>query len=106
MSELEEALVLWLQTSPVPEPVREYRFHATRKWRFDFAWPVQKIAVEVEGGSWVGGAHTRGQGFEKDCVKYAEAAIAGWRVIRVTGNMIEDGRAISYIERALGVDTP
>ena len=103
MSELEEALVMWLQTSSVPAPVREHAFHPTRKWRFDFAWVDQQIAVEVEGGSWVGGAHNRGQGFEKDCEKYAEAAIAGWRVLRVTTDMVEDGRAIQYIERALGV---
>lgn len=68
----------------LPEPVAEYRFHPVRKWRFDYAWPAQKIALEVEGGVWTGGRHTRGAGFLKDCEKYNTAAIFGWRVLRVT----------------------
>jgi hypothetical protein len=85
----------------LPPFVREHRFHATRGWRFDFSWPVQKLAVEVEGGTWTAGRHTRGAGFEEDCLKGAEAAIAGWRVMHLTGDMVEDGRALARIERAL-----
>jgi very-short-patch-repair endonuclease len=64
--------------------VPEYRFHPTRKWRFDFAWPENKRAMEVEGGVWTGGRHTRGSGFLKDCEKYNAAASLGWRVFRFT----------------------
>jgi very-short-patch-repair endonuclease len=85
----------------VPEPVREYRFHPKRKWRFDFAWPARLVAVEVEGGTFSGGRHSRGKGFEADCEKYAEAAILGWRVLRVTTAMVNDGRALDLIERAM-----
>lgn len=88
----------------LPEPEREYRFKDGRRWRFDYAFPVHRLAVEVEGGTWVDGRHSRGSGFEKDCEKYAEAVILGWRVIRVTTNMIKDGRAVRYIERALDVE--
>lgn len=85
----------------MPEPVREYRFHPKRKWRFDFAWPARLVAVEVEGGTFSGGRHSRGKGFEADCEKYAEAAILGWRVLRVTTAMVNDGRALALIERAM-----
>lgn len=40
------------------EVVKEYLFHPTRKWRFDYAIPDHKIALEVEGGVWTGGRHT------------------------------------------------
>jgi very-short-patch-repair endonuclease len=83
---------------------REYRFHPERRWRFDFAWPDKKVALEVEGGTWSNGAHTRGKHFESDCEKYNEAAIAGWHVIRVTTDMVRDGRAIGFLLRALGIE--
>ena len=85
-SKLEEAFLrLWLATEEdLPEPVREFRFHATRKWRFDFAWPEQKVAVEIEGLG--GGRHQRRGGFIKDAEKYNAAQVAGWRVLRYTGD--------------------
>jgi very-short-patch-repair endonuclease len=86
-------------------PEREHRFSPTRRWRFDFAFPESKLAVEVEGGVWTAGRHTRGTGFSKDCEKYAEAAVLGWRVIRVTTEMVNDGSAINYTLRALGGTT-
>ena len=71
-----------------PEPEQEYRFHKTRRWRFDFAWPDAMVAVECEGGTWSRGRHVRGKGFEKDCEKYNEATAQGWRVFRVTAGML------------------
>lgn len=61
---------------------KEYRFHDERKWRFDFADPLNKVAVELEGGVFVGGAHTRGRGYVDNCEKYNEATAMGWRVFR------------------------
>lgn len=83
----------------------EYEFHPTRKWRFDFAFLRLKIAVEIEGGTWVGGRHLQPQAFEDDCEKYAEAAIGGWRLLRVTGHMVEDGRGLILLERLLATVT-
>lgn len=62
---------------------------------------VIKIAIEAEGGVWTGGRHTRGGGFERDCEKYAEAVLLGWRVFRFTSSHIQNGYAISVIKRAL-----
>jgi very-short-patch-repair endonuclease len=67
-------------------PHKEYRFHPTRKWRFDFAWPSVMVAVEIEGGTWSGGRHATGAGMAKDCDKYNSATAMGWRVLRFTGN--------------------
>lgn len=84
----------------LPAPSLEFRFHPTRRWRFDFAWPDHKLALEIEGGVYVLGAHTRGAHFEGDCEKYAEALVLGWRVLRVTPRHIKDGRALAWLERA------
>lgn len=68
----------------LPAPVVEHRFHTERKWRFDYAWPDAKVAIEVEGGVWTGGRHTSSAGFIKDIEKYNAAARLGWRVLRCT----------------------
>lgn len=61
---------------------REYRFHPVRRWRFDFAIPEEKIAIEIEGGVWTRGRHTRGAGYTADLEKYNTATVMGWRVLR------------------------
>lgn len=83
--------------------VREHEFARAigRKWRFDFAYPLRLIALEVEGGTWVGGAHNRGAHFESDCEKYAIAAIHGWRVIRATTDQVRNGVAGAWMQRIL-----
>lgn len=97
----EEALECALKAARAPAWRAEYRFDQSRRWRADFAWPEACLLVEVEGGSWVSGRHNRGKGFEADCEKYAEAVIQGWRVLRFTTEMVEDGRALGLIMRAL-----
>jgi very-short-patch-repair endonuclease len=65
----------------LPEPRPEYLFHPVRKWRFDYAWPDQKIALEVDGGIWTQGRHTRGAGKKNDMEKFTAAAMYGWRIL-------------------------
>lgn len=83
-------LMLWKARNMVPriELVREHKFHPSRKWRFDFAHLATKTAIEIEGGTWNGGRHTRGSGYSKDCEKYNEAAKLGWCVLRYTADKI------------------
>ena len=83
------------------EPEREYRFEPSRRWRFDFAFVPQKVAVEIEGGTWSNGRHTRGSGYEKDLEKYNFAARSGWTVLRYSTAMVEDGTAINEVLDAL-----
>lgn len=64
------------------ELIPEYKFHPSRKWRFDFADIDNKIAIEVEGGIWVSGRHNRGTGYRNDTIKYNQAAVLGWRILR------------------------
>lgn len=90
-----------LKALSLPEPQLEHRFHPERRWRFDLAWPDRKIALEVDGGTWVKGRHTTGVGVYNDSVKFNEAAILGWRVLRVVPNMIRDGEAAKFVERVL-----
>ena len=80
-------------------PMPEYLFHPKRRWRFDYAFPDKMLAVEIEGG--VNGRHQRIAGFTGDCVKYSEAAILGWRVIRATTAQVMSGQAIEWVRRAL-----
>ena len=96
---------------------REYKWHPIRKWRADYLIVIdgmplpanledityeykQKhfILVEIEGGTWSRGRHTRGSGFSKDCEKYNTAAALGWRVFRFPAGMVEDGSAIKFLE--------
>ena len=102
MPRLRLDLLTQIRAAGLPEPVPEFRFHPERKWRFDLAYPPPlMVAVEREGGIWTGGRHVRGRGYENDAVKYSEAAILGWLVVRCTAGMIRDGRALDLVRRAL-----
>ena len=101
-SPLEQLLTFYILAElDIPKPTFEYRFAPPRRWRFDIAFVEKRIAVEAEGGTWTGGRHVRGSGFEKDAEKYNEAAIMGWKVLRFTKAMIESGEAIIKIKEAL-----
>jgi very-short-patch-repair endonuclease len=100
-SDLELTLHWQLIQEKITGYTMEYRFHPTRKWRFDFCWPQEKIAVEVEGGTWSGGRHTTGSGFRKDCEKYNHAAKMGFYVFRFTGDMVKKGEAIEWIKEMM-----
>ena len=92
---------LQIKAAKLPVPVREFRFHETRKWRFDFAWPKHLISLEIDGATWTGGRHTRGSGYEADAEKLNEAAVLGWRVFRATRGMVKSGYALRLLESVL-----
>jgi len=74
----------------LPWPIPELRFHPTRKWKFDYAWLVPQIAMEIQGGIWTGGRHSRGKGQKDDMEKLSVAATMGWTVLQVTPAQIKD----------------
>lgn len=92
--------LIW-QIHRLPKPVAEYRFHPERRWRFDWAWPDKKIAVEQEGGIWTQGAHVRGGHFLSDMEKYNAAAKLGWFVFRFTPQQIKKGEAQCFMRDVL-----
>lgn len=62
----------------VGTPVRELQFDDIRKWRFDFAFPGQRVAVEING---FGFGHQAQQCQAADNEKQNAAVEAGWRVL-------------------------
>ena len=102
-SKLEDELLAQLKLLKVKKPVREYRFSNTRRFRFDFAWPQEKVACEVQGGIWVGGRHNRGKGYENDCDKLNLCQLDGWLLLYVTTTHIARGDAAELIRKALKV---
>lgn len=85
----------------LPTPLSEYRFHPKRRWRFDYAWPAYRLALELEGGVWVGGRHINPKGFIADLEKYNTAAILGWRVIRVTPRAMGTLTVVHLVRQAI-----
>jgi very-short-patch-repair endonuclease len=62
--------------------IAEYKFHKTRKWRFDFVCLEHKLAIECDGAVWANGRHTRGSGYVGDMEKFNQAALYGFRVLK------------------------
>lgn len=101
-SHLEERLALYFLRNQLPAPIRNYRFAPPRFWRFDFAWPERGlIAVEIEGGVFIHGGHSRGVDFTDDCEKYNIAALLGWRVYRFTVKQFESGWVFAFVNAVL-----
>jgi hypothetical protein len=99
-----EMLSTIVTTAGLPAPEREHRFHQERRWRFDLAWPQRLVAVEIEGAVWQMGRHQRPVGYLADIEKYNAAVLLGWRLLRVTPGMVQDGRALELVREALGGD--
>ena len=124
MSQSKLRLQAWLRSSTDmahhPQPETEWAFDkrkgntwnkkrgcmwdtSGRAWKFDYAWPDRKLALEYEG---FGQGHLGKVQYSDDCEKYSEAAVRGWCVIRVTALMVESGLAFDLIRKALATVTP
>jgi very-short-patch-repair endonuclease len=93
----------WCHAGGLPEPTPEHRFHPIREWRFDWAFLDFQVAIEIEGGVWTEGRHTRGAGFVEDMRKYNEAAVLGWTVLRVTPEQLYTGDTLDLLLRAISL---
>lgn len=107
-SKAETLFLFHVQQYRLPLPVREFVFseQTTRKWRFDFAWPLFRIAVEIEGlthvkthenGKKQVGRHQSLAGYTEDCEKYNQATAEGWRVFHFTPKHVKTLHAITFI---------
>lgn len=78
-----DVFIAMCKQAGLPTPTPEYRFHATRKWRFDYAIVRWKVAIEIDGGVWIkGGAHSMPTHIARDMEKGNAAALQGWKVLR------------------------
>lgn len=86
----------------LPEPVAEYPWgeEVGRKWACDYLFEAHVI-VEVVGGVWVRGHHSRGQSQIDDMERRNEAQLLGYVVLEFTPQQVEDGSAFAVIRRAL-----
>ena len=89
-----------IRANDLAEPVLQHRF-CKRMWRLDFAWPDKKLALEIEGGIWIQGAHTRGKHFLSDCEKYNTATLLGWRVLRCAREHVNNGQMVGWVVAGL-----
>jgi len=86
---------------------KEFKFHDTRKFRFDYCLPEQKIAIEYEGifgGTGDKNGHTGVTHYKKDVVKYNLATLCGWRILRYTADNYMN--VASDIEKLLTSELP
>jgi very-short-patch-repair endonuclease len=109
MSPLEKKFTfLWVHVvKGTTDLICEHKFHPSRKWRFDFAHTPTKTAIEIEGGIYSRGRHTRPGGFSADAEKYNAATYLGWKVFRLTPRMVnsrELERLADFIRKAPVID--
>lgn len=77
---------------------QEFKFHPVRKWRADFLITGYSILIEVEGGVFVNGGHSRGKAYTNNCEKYNTAATMGYYVIRSTTDQVKSGECVKFVE--------
>src|SRR6185312_9977609 len=97
----ELALEAQLASAGIHGWLTEFAFAKPRRWRFDFAFPAQRLAIEIDGAAWAGGRHNRGGGMQQDNEKINEAIARGWRVLRGTTEQAENGWLLDYVRRCL-----
>lgn len=95
---LEDKMAFYMKALKIPASESEYKFHPERKWRFDFAWPWCSVAVEVDGGMWIKGGHSRGGQIQKDHEKRNTATKMGWKVFTFGTNQVTSGDAASFMK--------
>jgi len=71
----------WTMHYPDKKPMTQFTFHPTRKFRFDFCWPMHKIALEVQG---YGPGHNSLIGMTQDYDKNMEAMLHNWKIMYIT----------------------
>lgn len=113
----EKIVTAFFREHGIPAPLYEYQFTAPRRWRFDLAWPVVdcgkdlqgcdtvfllKLALEVQGGVFSGGAHVRGGWLRKEHEKRNHAAAMGWRILYVFPEDLLTVSTVLFIKQAFG----
>jgi very-short-patch-repair endonuclease len=61
------------------------------------ARPDIKLAIEIDGGIWTGGRHSRGKGQIEDMAKGNAAIALGWQVLHFTPSQVTKGEAYRFV---------
>lgn len=98
-----DPFVLACRAHGLPDPVPEFPFAILdgRRWRFDWAWVRQKVALECQGGLFVGGRHVRGAALLKEYEKLNAAAVRGWRVVFCSPQQLRSGEIFATLKEVL-----
>ena len=99
LSPLEELFLRQVRGCDVPEPESQWRFLHNRRFRFDFAWPDAKLALEIQGGYYSNGRHNRDP--IADAKKANIAGLHGWTVIFAKSDEVRNGTALMWVREAL-----
>lgn len=94
-------VVLPLAMEGYPRPKSQALLIPERKYRIDFAYLEERLAVEIQGQIWHKGGHTSGRGLTRDAEKYNALACIGWKLLIITPEMIDSGEALEWTRRAL-----
>ena len=103
-SELEDIFAAQLDAVGLDGYVREYQAIPGRRFRFDFCWVKERLAVEINGGTYSRGAHARPLGIKRDYEKGNLAVQFGWRVLQFDADMVKSGQALDFTEKMLRGD--
>ena len=103
-SDLEQLFAFQVKAAGLPEPEREAAVIPGRKFRFDFCFREARLLIEINGGTYNGGAHGRGCGINRDYEKNNLAQIGGWRVLSFDTKMVKSGEALNVTEQILRGD--
>jgi very-short-patch-repair endonuclease len=96
----EQLFALHCRLELTEQPEREFKFHPTRGWRVDFAWPDRKLAVEIESS-----VHRIKNRFASDIPKYNALQLNGWTLFRFTAKMVVSAEAIDTVKTVLSRST-
>jgi hypothetical protein len=95
-----EIVVKWFASFGL-DAEAEHKFHPSRKWRFDFAFVKERVAIECQGGIFSGGRHVRGAALLKEHEKLNAAACLGWRVLFVTPDSLCMSETLEMVKEAV-----
>lgn len=109
-----QIVLAYFREMGIPTPELEYVFSPPRRWRWDFAWPtimdelgppvvMGGVAMEVQGGIFIQGRHSRGAALIKEWEKLNRAAVLGWRVLYCQPKDLCTLDMVNTIKEALGL---
>ena len=86
----------------LPAPRHEVQVDRATQTRWDCAFVEAGWLVDCQGGLHGGkGKHSQAEGYAKDTRKWAQAILAGWRILIVTTGQVNDGTAVAWVAQAL-----